>query len=119
MDISDKKLDITFNSAISGTTDEVDDNFTWQWLEGTIIILCALAIIVNIAVLGFLNMFRVCSSAILITFMTIILGIRVTTEALKLKDDSTNNAYDLLFHIRVTHDVEACIFCLVIIILFF
>ena len=115
MDISYDKFDITSNSTVSGTT----DHFTWKWLEGTIIILCTLAIIINITVFCILNMFRVCSSAILITLMTIILGIRVTTEALKLKDDSTNNAYDFIFHIRVTHDVEAYIFCLVLVILFF
>ena len=119
MDISYDKLDITFNSTVSGTTDQVDNNFTWKWLEGTIIILCTLAIIVNVIVFCILNMFRVCSSAILITLMTIILGIRITTEAVKLKDDSTNNAMDFLFHIRVTHDVEAYIFCLVLVILFF
>ena len=91
MDIPIDILDITFNNATNGTTPQVADEFTWKWMEGIVITLCALAILINIAVFLTLNMFRVCSSAMLITLMTMILGMRVTTETLKLVDDQSND----------------------------
>ena len=119
MDIPIDILDITFNNATNGTTPQVEDKFTWLWMEGIVIVLSAIAILINIAAFLTLKMFKVCSSAMLITLMTMILGMRVTTEVLKLVDDQSNDVKDFKFHIRVTHDISDYFYNLVIVILFF
>ena len=88
MDISVDISDITFTNSTSGT---VYDQFTWRWVEGFIIVFCFIAVLINLAAFLTLKMYRVCSSAMLITLMTMILGMRVTTEGFKLHDDSLNN----------------------------
>ena len=96
-----------------------ESSFTWKWAEGLIIVLCFITLLVNITAFSTLKMYRVCSSAVLITLMTLILGIRVVTEALKLVDDESRLLQDFIFHIRVTHDISKLLFGCVIVILFF
>ena len=88
-------------------------------MEGIIIVVCTIAILINLAAFLTLNMFRVWSSAILITLMTMILGMRVTTEVLKLNNDYAKNKRRFVFDIRITYDIETYIFCIVVVILFF
>lgn len=88
MDIPVDLSDITFTNSTSGT---VYDQFTWRWVEGFIIVFCFIAVLINLAAFLTLKMYRVCSSAMLITLMTMILGMRVATEGFKLHDDSSNN----------------------------
>ena len=87
MDIPFDLSDITSPSDNNGISADVYDNFTWKGLEATIIVLSFIAILVNIAVFFSLKMHRVCSSSMLIFLMTLILGIRVATEGLKILDD--------------------------------
>ena len=119
MDIPIDLSDITSPSDNNGTSADMYDNFTWRGLETTIIVLSFIAILVNIAVFFSLKMHRVCSSATLITLMTIILGMRVATEGLKVLDDQNNNVEDFLLHLRVTHDISTYFFGIVLVILFF
>ena len=79
--------DITLTNSTSGA---VYDQFTWRWVEAFIIVFCLIAVLVNLAAFLTLKMYRVCSSAMLITLMTMILGMRVVTEGFKLNDDSSN-----------------------------
>ena len=101
------------------TPPESYTNFAWNGIEVTIIILSFIAILINIAVFFSLKMYRVCSSAMLITLMTIILAMRVATEALKIVDDESNIVGDFLLHLRVTHDISTYFFAIVLVILFF
>ena len=114
-DAPDSMLMINSNQ----TNSESDTNFTWSGIEVTIIVLSFIAILINIAVFFSLKMHRVCSSAALLALMTIILGMRVVTESLKLVDDESNLVGDFLLHLRVTHDISTYFFAIVLVILFF
>ena len=79
--------DITNFSDTNGTVPDVYDNFTEKPVEVTIIVFSFIAILINIAVFFSLKMYKVFSSAMLITLMTLILSMRIVTEGFKILDD--------------------------------
>ena len=119
IDIPIDLSDITIFSDTNGTSPDVYNNFTEKPVEVTIIVLSFVAILINIAIFFSLKMFKVISSAILITMMTLILAMRIVTEGFKMADDKSNIVSDYILHIRVTHDISTYLFGLVLLVLFF
>ena len=87
IDIPIDLSDITNLSDTNGTSPDVYDNFTEKPVEVTIMVFSFIAILINIAVFFSLKMYKVFSSAMLITLMTLILAMRLVTEGFKISDD--------------------------------
>ena len=90
----------------------------WPTVEYIIIILSISAMAVNIFVFFKLKVYRICSSAVIMVVMTLILLVRGLSSILKLADAVTD-VREYLKHIRIFHDISTYFWGIVVVILFF